>query len=498
MPKALNTLQLRPTLKRLQVGLALLTATFYIAGCANTATSALPPLEINMSPSFREAEAANLVVSQTVSAQWWESFNDPALSALVLRGQASNVDVRIALERVREARAGLDAADSRLLPTLSFSGGVSDQRTNLSDEVKRGSPDTRVSSGAVEVNWEIDLFGAASAAADASDADALASEAAVAAAQLVATTEVARHYLIWQGAKARETTLLQLLQTQTKAEQLTRSREASGEASAFDVSRAIAQTQSLAAQIPAIGTLAAVTEHQLAVLLGASPGGPILTKGNLQTSVLHNPPVFSPGQPADLLWRRPDLHAASLQWQAASARVREAQADRWPRLFLAAAVGQQDLQINALNLSTAAFSNVALAFTAPIFNAGRLRAAVQRQAARERTAWLQMEAAVLRALQDVEVSLALLRGERERATALGIAAQQQRVALRHTESMYREGQVGLLPLLEAQRGRLAAELALIDSQTQVALATVQLVKALGGGWAAQTSPQSPLTCAPTC
>lgn len=477
---------------------ALTVVALLLAGCAATSPPAAPPLDVDLTPPFRQTGERALADGTAVHAQWWQGFNDPVLTALVVRSQAANLDVRVALERVKQARAGQDAVASRLWPTVSLTGSASDQRTGLPEEVKRNSPDTRALRAAVEFGWELDLFGAARAAADAAEADAQASDAVVAAAQLLATTEVARQYLIWQGARARAATVQALLQAQSDTERLTRSREAAGQASRFDVSRAAAETQVLAAQLPPLQTLAAVSEHQIAVLVGASPSLPALTPASAPSAALTKPPLLLPGQPADLLWRRPDLQVAMRQWEAEGARVREAEADRWPRLFLAAVLGQQDLRLNALSLSPVRYSNVALAFSAPLFNAGRLRAALQRQTARERGAWLQVERAVLIALQDVENSLALLRGERERDAALRATTEQRRQGLRHAESLFREGQIDLLQLLDAQRGLLAAELTAIDSQTQIALGTVALIKAVGGGWAPPESVASPLACTALC
>jgi outer membrane protein TolC len=152
--------------------------------------------------------------------------------------------------------------------------------------------------------------------------------------------------------------------------------------------------------------------------------------------------------------------------------------------------------LNGLNLSPVRFSNIALAFTAPLFNAGRLRAAVERQSARERATALQVERAVLGALQDVENSLVALAQERERSAVLSAAVDSRREGLRHAQSLHREGQIDLLQLLDAQRGLIAAELAVTDSHTQRALGAVQLVKALGGGWVTEPTVAAAATPKP--
>jgi NodT family efflux transporter outer membrane factor (OMF) lipoprotein len=472
--------------------------TFVVLTLAACATPTPPPGPDTgaVGPAYRQEPPAD---GDAIDAAAWRGFGDPVLEDLVARARDANLDVRIAVLRVRQARAGSTAAASRLWPTVAATGSVSDQRTGLPDGVKRGLPDTRALRGAIDLGWELDVFGAARAAADAAELDALAADAGVATAQWLASTEVARQYIVWQGARLRLQQLQTLLRAQQDTERLTRSREADGLASRFDVSRAAGEVQSLAAQLPPLRAQVAVTETQINLLLGVSPSSALPALDAQGAPQLPAVPLLTPGQPIDLLQRRPDLRVAQQQLLAEAARLRESQADQWPRFFLAAVLGQQDLRLNGLDLSPARYSNVALAFTAPLFNAGRLRAAVERQSARERAATLQYERAVLGALQDVENSLAALAQERERSAALAAAVNSRREGLRLAESLHREGQIDLLQLLDAQRGLIAAELSATDSHTQRALGAVQLVKALGGGWhtardeAATTTTLSPAT-----
>lgn len=419
---------------------------------------------------------------QSVDASAWRGFGDPALDALIAQARSANHDVRIAQQRVRQARAGSAAAASRLMPTVSATGALSDQRTGLPSEIKQRSPDVRAVRGAVEIGWELDLFGAARAASDAAELDALATEAGVEAAQWLASTEVARQYLVWQGARLRLRKFEALLQTAQDLERLTRGREAAGVASRSDVARASAEARSLAAQLPGIQTLVAVTEAQIRLLLGLGSEAPLSVLDARTPPALPELPMLTPGQPIELLQRRPDLRVAERQLLAEAARLRESQADQWPRLILGAVFGRQDLRLNGLDLSPSRFGNVALAFAAPVFNAGRLRAGVERQSARERVALLQYERAVLGALLDVENSLVALNQERERRAQLAAAVDSRREGLRYAQSLYREGQIDRLQLLEVERGLIVAEVAATDADTQRALGVVQLVKALGGGW----------------
>lgn len=458
-----------------------------LTGCGTPTPPAPPDLKL-AGAAYRQASEP---AADALDAATWRAFGDPVLDTLLAQARAVNLDVRIAQQRVRQARAGSTAAASRLWPTVAVTGSVSDQRSGMPDEVKRGLPDTRAIRGAFDLGWEVDVFGAARAAAEAAELDALAADAGVRTAQWLAATELARQYFLWQGARLRLQQLQTLLQAQQDTERLTRSREAGGLASRFDVSRAAGEAQSLAAQLPALRTLVAVCEAQISVLLGASPSQPLAALHPADSVVptrLPQVPRLDPGQPAELLQRRPDLQVAHKQLLAEAARLRESQADMWPRFFLAAVLGRQDLRLNGLDFAPVRYSNVALAFSAPLFNAGRLRSAVERQSARERAATLQYERAVLGALQDVENSLVALAQERLRGEALAASVHSRREGLRLAQSLHREGQIDLLQLLDAQRGLIAAELALTDSQTQCALDAVQLIKALGGGWYTNASP----------
>jgi NodT family efflux transporter outer membrane factor (OMF) lipoprotein len=461
------------------------------AGCATTPPPP-PPDTAAVAMPFRQQAVAEV---EGLDAATWQGFGDPVLDALLVRARSANLDVRIAVQRVRQARAGSTAAASRLLPTVAVTGSVSDERSGLPAEVKRGSPDTRAARVALDLDWEIDVFGAARAAAEGAELDALAADAGVEAAQWLATTEVARLYLVRQGARIRLQQLRALLDAQQAIERLTASRRAQGLASAFDLSRAAGEAQALAGQLPSLQTLVAVTEHQIGLLLGEAPGA--ADPGWLDAAaVLPEVPALRPGQPVELLQRRPDLRVVERQLLAEGARLKESQADQWPRFFIAAVLGRQDLRLNLLDLSPVRLSNVALAFAAPVFNAGRLRAAVERQDARARAASLQYERAVLSALQDVENSLVSMARERDRGRLLAMAVDSRRQGVRHAESLYREGQIDLLQLLDAQRALIAAELAVTDSRTQLALGAVQLVKALGGGWYAEPTRLADATSRP--
>jgi outer membrane protein TolC len=140
------------------------------------------------------------------------------------------------------------------------------------------------------------------------------------------------------------------------------------------------------------------------------------------------------------------------------------------------------MSVNGIAIGAARFSNVAALLAMPIFNAGRTQAINDIAESGQKEAVLHYEDAIVRALEDVENSLVALDDERQRAQLLQSAAASADAALGRAQSLYDRGQIDLLPLLDAQRVRLAVRVGANDANTQALLDSVQLYKALGGGW----------------
>lgn len=452
-----------------------------------SACAATPPSPaVTLSGSYRHAGEA---ATPTVSADWWQDLGDPVLDRLVARGLATNHDTRVAIARVQQARAGLMAQQSRLLPGLSATGSESDSRSELPAVYKNGEPDVQASRLALDLSWELDLFGAARAARRAARHDLLAAQSGVDGARLLVSGEIARQYLSWRAARERLQLLDATLATLDTTERLIRRRHAVGLSSALDVELASGQSLDAQALRPGLNTLMTASEARLAVLLGDNPSQPVAELKELPVRMAW--PAAGPvptGQPVDLLARRPDLRAAEQQLAAASERLREARLNFLPRVFLSAVLGSQRLTINEVALSPVRYSQVAAAFSAPLFAGGRVQAGNLAQSAREREALLDYEKRILTAVEEVEVSLTALADERRRRELLQGALHARQQALRQGNSLYRAGQIDLLQLQTLQRAALAAEQSLVESQLQTTLNRVRLHQALGGGW--QPAPVS--------
>ena len=451
-------------------------AMFILSACSTVAPE-VPSSSVQLATAF--ANEKPVTGSPALDEAWWDGFGDATLARLVREALSNNQDVAMALQRIRQARAGADAQASRLLPTVGVQAAVSRSQSGVPEAVKQGMPDTRALRAGVDVAWEIDLSGGNRAARDAAQADGAAASAGVHGARLLVASEVGRQYFVLRNAEERLRIVQALAAAQRQTAARVESRLREGQASAFDLDRARAEADALDAQVPALRLLAGTTQTKLAVLLGRNPSAAVV-----ETSKDFAWPAaraIAAGQPSELLRRRPDLVAAEARVGAEALRSAEARSQWWPKLFLSALFGREDLRLNALDLAPVHFSNVALAFAAPIFNAGRIDAGVRAQSARAEEALLGWQKTVLVAVQEVEDSLLVRSQEAERNAALALTVENRRRSLQRAESLQREGQIDLLVLLDVQRSVLASELALSDSRLQQALADVQLYKALGGG-----------------
>ena len=460
-----------------------LPAALWLSGCTT------PVLHSSVDVPNGYAAAARSETEPEVA--WWESYGDPVLSDLVRRAARENRDVRIAAQRVQAARAGVTISRSFLMPSVGLSGRAGEAKSGFDAATRQVLPDIKSASAGVDISWEIDVSGRLRAGARAAAADAVAAEDGERAVRLLVMTDVATNYFTLVGAQHQLETVRAIAAAEDETLRLVRARQRAGLATPFDVERAQTDASRAHAAIPPLETVAAVSRHRIAVLIGDQA---VNAASIVPATAEISAPAPRPGQPAELLERRPDLLALKAQLDAANARRQQAQAEWFPRLFLGALFGSENVELNGIGMGAARFSSAAALLTMPIFNAGRTRSINEIAEAGQKEAVLRYEDGIVRALEDVENALVALRDERQRSEDLQSAAGSAEAALGRAQSLYDRGQIDLLPLLDAQRARLAVRVGANDSRTQLLLDSVQLYKALGGGWQAfEPQPASAAT-----
>ena len=257
MPRRLRTTCRREAPMRL-VAVAL-PLTLWLAGCSTPILhpSVDVPGQYAAAPFQAESEVA-----------WWESYGDPVLSDLIRRAARENRDVRIAAQRVQAARAGETISRSWLVPSIGVGASAIDASTKFPSDVKHVLPDTQTASAGVTVSWEIDLAGRLRAGASAAAADTRATEDGARAMRLLVMTDVATSYFTLAGALQQLKTVRAITAAHDETLRLVSARQRAGLATPFDVERAQTDASRAHAALPPLETLAAVSRHRIAVLIG--------------------------------------------------------------------------------------------------------------------------------------------------------------------------------------------------------------------------------------
>jgi len=438
--------------------------------------------------------------TQPVSlALWWNAFDDPMLNALIEQAIKSNQDLKIAESRVREARALRAIAGAAQWPTVDATGSYS--RTRRSENISGfaggfsgsgggtggtggfsfGNRDDDFYQVGFDASWELDVFGGVRRSVEAATADLAASEENRRDVLVTLLSEVARNYIELRGFQRQRQVALANLESQRQTLELSTSRFKAGVANELDVKRAEALVASSEATIPAIEASIGRTIHRLNVLEGRQPetSADELAQERAVPGAAGQVPV---GLPSYLLRRRPDIRRAERELAAATARIGVATADLFPRFSLTGAIGLQSSDLGDLPKAGSEFWSLGPSFSWPIFTAGRIRANIRVQNARQEQALTRYEQSILLALEDVENALINYGKEQERFKSLDQAVKANRRAVEMATELYTRGVIDFLSVLEAQRSLFASEEQLIISEKNLSANLVALYKALGGGW----------------
>ncbi|MSQ66752.1 MAG: efflux transporter outer membrane subunit [Gammaproteobacteria bacterium] len=416
---------------------------------------------------------------------WWEVFADPVLSALLRDATSANFDLAAAAARVEQSRTLVKTAAAAQLPRVDFGAGAAAGKSANVGPGLRGDPDLapydRYTFGAA-LSYEVDLFGRVRDSVRAADADFSGQQALYQSFLLALQAEVARTYFLIRLADAELAVLNTALHLRRDTLALDARRALAGEVSDVDLVRAVAELQALRTELIGVERTRAQDEHALAILLARAPAAFALTPAPLAAT----PPRVPPGLPSTLLERRPDIAAAERRMEAANARIGVAKAAFYPLLDLtadASFVADDIGKLFAWSARTWALGPLAgLLLVQPIFDGGRNAANLERaQAAlREETALYRQQ--ILNAVREVEDALVALRTLAEQhdtvANTLAAATRAQQLA----QQRFDAGATSYLEVLQAQRLTL-----LVERQTQQisgarVLASVALIRALGGGW----------------
>ncbi|AZP72563.1 efflux transporter outer membrane subunit [Pseudomonas poae] len=436
----------------------------------------LPPTSALPVERFVNAQIAQPV---GVPDQWWTLYQDPLLNRLVARTLAENLDLQMALARIDAGRALRNIAVASGSPQVDLGASVARQRISADQAGFTDPLITQPTSVGLGVAWEVDLFGRIREGVRAADADFHAYEEDAQGVRVALITEVVQAYAEARGLEERLAIVKQSAASQAETLQLTEQLYAAGDSPEADLLRARSQSDSTAAQVPALQLNWQRSLHRLSVLL-AQPSETLYRQFQETPGPGAKVSLLDAGTPADLLRRRPDVRAAEARLISAYARVGVAKADLLPRLSLSAALGSLIDGVSAASLANSTFWLAGLNASVPVLDGGRRRNVVDLRDAEARQALLGYRRTVLIAVSEVESALAAAHRHAERERFLASAASQASSAAEQIQRAWQAGETPFLDVLQAQRVQLAAQNALAQVKTAQWQNQAALVSAVGG------------------
>ncbi len=513
-----------------------------ISGCAVGPEYRAPDSKVG--DRWHQAATEGLAEGKADVEQWWRVFEDPELSSLIERAAAGNMDVRLAVLRIREARALRGVAAGELLPSL---GGDASYRRSKSSEngptavpqspgraetfgntVARGVAGSAIGTGLAtavpsatgltnslatglvglvptpskhpetdelnllasgfDASWEIDVFGGIRRNVQAADATLQASIEDYRDTLVTLLAEVAATYIEARTLQSQIEVTKQNIAVQKEAVSLTRARLTLELATELDVELAETNLATTESQLPQIESALAISIYRLSVLIGRQPAD--LCAELSATGPIPKPPSgVLVGVPADILRQRPDIRSAERRLAAQTAKIGVAAAALYPQFTLSGSFGFESMDathaLDARSISYGFGPSVRWNIFDGLRNLNRIAA----QQAVAHQAYVVYQRTLLMALQEVENSMVTFKREQVREQALRRAVEAARRSVKLAETLYRNGLTDFQNVLEAERSLAGLENTLAQSRGQIAVNLVSLYKAFGGGWSPEAMPQ---------
>jgi len=467
--------------RRRTSGICVLAACLALAGCA-TQTAPPAPVLIDGTPVTALAWAPELNSSAlsglaVTDQQWWQAYGDPNLSALIEKAQAANPDLAILAENLVQADLQLQNAGASLLPGIGLSGSTGEQTRRPNGDDWRSSGSTSVSTS---ISYEVDLWGRLSAAESAASFRRDASAFDFSAAQLSLSGAVASNWFQLLELRQRLNIARQNLELAEQTLRIVDVRYRNGVAARSELARQRTAVLVLRNALPTLVYGLRQSEAALQVLSGEPPW---MVNADVPAGALEqlSIPDINAASPAELITRRPDLAAAEARLQAANADIAQARAALLPAVSLSAALGLSSDGLFSLS-SPLTTANGLLALSQTLFDGGARSNNVALSESRQVALVQNYRSSLLSAFSEAGDAMARINLYREQEQRLAEIEQQADETLRLSEVRYRQGVEDLITLLDSQRTLFDARVQRSGARLNRLLATVDLYKAVGGGF----------------
>jgi NodT family efflux transporter outer membrane factor (OMF) lipoprotein len=459
-----------------------------LAACA-TPPDLGPAPQVSTPEHYETIQSFAAPVADWPSDQWWRTYNDPQLTALIEEAMADSPTLQIAAARLRGAQAEAQQASAARLPSVNAETSITNSRQeltadNLPDVIRDAIPSdwSTTASAGVSLSYQLDFFGRNRASFAAATSMAEAAEAEAASARLQLSTAIALAYAEFVRLNADRVALEDAARMRQASAVLVRQRVAAGLENQGQAHQATAELANARADLIAVNGAIARVRNQIAALLGKGPDR------GLEIELPRSLTIATPGLPSrvdlDLIGRRPDLVAARLTAEAAAERINVARADFYPNVNLTAIIGLQTLGLDRLGDGSVSFAQAGPAVSLPIFNGGRIQGAYRGARADYDEAVANYNQSLANAFREVADAI----GDRQSLEAQLI---EQGAALHAAEDSYRIARLRYEGGLASYIDTLSVESSLIQQRRSYAelearafSLDITLVRALGGGYAA--------------
>jgi len=439
-----------------------------LTGCILTAEKSDPALDLPASYRYGRGNP-NAALPKL---DWWRGFRSRELTDLMREAEVGNLNIAAAVARVIQADGLARVAGAALLPAIDFDASATRARAP-------GGPDRAVLSTSLTASYEVDFWGKNRATLRATEENAVASRYDRDVVALAVLASLANQYFTVLASQDRLRIARDNLRAAIRVLDVIVQRREAGTASDLDV----AQQESVVAQqravIPTLEQLLLQNKVTLAVLVGRAPEQMSVRGGTLDRLAL---PRVTPGLPAELLTRRPDIREAEAQLAAADANVYAARAAFLPTIQLTGDGGFASNALKTLFRPESAFYSIAAGLTQPIFDGFRLKGLLNVQQGRQEELLQLYRQSVISAFSDVENALIAIEQNAERARRQREVVNSSRRAFDLSETRLREGTIDLVTLLNTQQTLFQALDVMVQVQLARFQAVVSLFQALGGGW----------------
>jgi multidrug efflux system outer membrane protein len=453
----------------------------FLAGCTTLGPDYERPQPAPLPNEYPEPAPAGPQAT-ALPADWWKLYGDARLDDLVAAGRKTNADVRLAVARVQEAEAALREIRASIFPEVTGTASFTRQGVSTAAQppVPSGIATVRPNYQAlVSTSYEVDFWGRVSRSNEAARATLLSTRLSRDVVDITLASAIAQAYFALRSLDAQIGVLENSIRVRRESLEIARTRLDAGLASELDVYQAQGALSDALVQRREAARSRSLVEHQLGQLSGNA--GLKLAAADLFT--LPMPPVPPAGLPSALLERRPDIRQAEETLVAANAQIGIARAALFPTVSLTAGAGKQSAQFaDLLSGPGSTIWNIGVALSAPIFDAGRRAARVDQASARREQALAGYQRSIETGFREVADALANVEQTGESEAELKVRLDAARNALELSTLRYQSGYSPYLEVLDAQRTANDAELAFVRNRQSRLAFSVDLMKALGGGW----------------